>query len=132
MLTHSLKGISLPKNVTTLQTPLIAAHQIVPFLLLYIFGRSVNKNTASTNLIKIVQILGCILLQNIRVYQIQGRDTLRFKSYIIIIGGSHNAKLTLSIYHTSLKPFGESITLFINTTKNPLSPLIIIVELLIA
>ena len=116
-----------------MQCQLIALHQIVPFLLIYLFLGTFCDDTTSTNLIEIVQILRRILLQlRIILDGFKRFNRSLLQTYIIIIGGCDNGQLAACIDHTLAHARCKVYRLLLYPSQRSTGILIVFVEILVS
>ena len=82
-----------------------ATRQTVHLLLMNIFRAAFGDDTACSNVVKVVQILGCITTHLVGIDGHQCINRLILKTHIIIIGGIDDGKLGLGIEQTLLLTF---------------------------
>ena len=94
MFADCLQGISLPVRIRIRAARQhVASDEHIEFCLQNLVLSTVDNRSTRTVIVKIVQILGCVLLQGVRVYLVQGLHHRLLQLHIIEIGGSHNRKL---------------------------------------
>src|SRR5574344_197733 len=98
MFRHRLKRVGCEEWIIVLTGDEETTHKTVKLPLRNIVCCTISNDATSSNIIKIVEILGCITLNiAIRIYFIDCIDRLSFQSYIIIISGIDDGKFRFGI-----------------------------------
>ena len=92
------------------------AHEGIELLLVDVLLSALGDDATCSDIIEVVQILGCVTLYLVRVDLFQCLDGLTLQSHIIIIGGVDDGIFRLGIAQDTLIAFGKQVTLLVNTT----------------
>ena len=133
MLADGLQCIRLPIRIRIAATcQHIALDEIVKLSLRHLIGRIALDGATRAKIIKIIEILGGILLQNIRVDVIESLHHRSFQLHIIEISGSHDVKLGACIHHALALPLGQIVILLLYTAQTTHGTLTISIKILVA
>ena len=129
MLGQGFKGIGGKVGIASSAGCQKTTHEVVELLLVDLLLGSLGDDATCTDVVEIVEELGCVALYLIGIDGIKGFDRLTLKTHIIIIGGIDDGIFCFCIEQTTTVVVRKGVTLFIDATDGLVGQLAELVEL---